>query len=51
VKSSIPVSKVAKALVIDAEDFARRKKSGGTQEEVAAITYEMSDIFAQFFTS
>jgi len=40
VKSFIPVSKVAKALVIDAEDFARRKKTGGTQEDVATITYQ-----------
>lgn len=41
IATSIPVSTVAKAMLIDAEKYARNKEA-----DPAAITYENSDILA-----
>lgn len=43
VASSIPVSKVAKGLVLEAESFAKSKQTN-TNPQPSSITYENSDI-------
>ena len=43
--STIPVGTVAKALVKDAENYARSKKSGGDEQNTpSAVTYENAQI-------
>lgn len=45
VMSTIPVGTVAKALVKDAENYARSKKSGGDEQNTpSAVTYENAQI-------
>lgn len=46
VMTSIPVATVAKALVIDAENYVRSKKSGDSQNTPSSVTYENAEILA-----
>lgn len=44
---TISVAKVAKAMLADAENYTRSRKSEGTQQEApSAITYGNADILA-----
>ena len=49
--ASIPVSKVAKGLLIDAENYARSRKTDSNPQEATSITYENSDILALLSTN
>jgi len=52
VMSTISVAKVAKAMLADAENYARSRKDEGTQQETAsAVTYGNADILALLSTS
>lgn len=50
--STISVAKVAKAMLADAENYARSRKDEGTQQETAStVTYGNADILALLSTS
>lgn len=50
--TTIPVAKVAKGMLADAENYTRSRKNEGTQQETSsAVTYGNAEILALLSTS